>query len=205
MTPSELGCLILAGPNGGGKTTVYRDLLAQGFISSDMLYINTDDNLVELRREGEASELDAARLSIRQLGAAIDGRKSFAFETTLSSHHSIRTIKRARGAGYRIGLLYVILQDVALHQARIETRVQLGGHFVAGADVARRYRTSVMNLARNLELFDEGIVFDNSMRDTPRHLMRIDSGRLSRLRDFDIRSDFDNYIWNTLTQYEPPW
>ena len=161
-----------------------------------MAYINTDDNLIALRRRGLASEIEAARMSIRQLDAAMAHKRDFAFETTLSSRHSIRTIERARTAGYRVGLIYVLLQNVELHMARIRTRVELGGHFVRDAEVARRYHTSLKNLAGHLELFDEGYVIDNSLPDTPRRVIRITSGRVGKLPDFDRRLDFDNFLWD---------
>jgi predicted ABC-type ATPase len=123
MTPSQPECLILAGPNGGGKSTVYKRLIAKEKLPSDTIYVNTDDNLKTLERlDPTATDIAAGRLSISTLNEAISSKTDFVFETTLSSHHSIRTIEMARSAGYVVGLIYVLLQTVELHNARIRTR-----------------------------------------------------------------------------------
>lgn len=201
MSSEAPECLIVAGPNGGGKSTVFQALLEHGELPADLQYINTDENFRTLRSSDErASEIAAARVSIEQLDAAIVVRRNFAFETTLSSRHSIRTISKARAAGYRVGLLYVILQKVELHNARIRTRVALGGHFVSQVDVARRYRTSLKNLADNLEIFDEGCVIDNSGAGALRRIIGISAGHISRLADFDENLTFDRELWKRLAE-----
>lgn len=198
-------CLIIAGPNGGGKTTVYRHLLAQGQFPAALDYVNTDELLRELRLHAPAaSEIAAGRLSLIRINNLIDRRESFVFETTLSSQHSLRVMRRLRQSGYHVGLIFVLLQNVELHIARVATRVALGGHFVAERDIRRRYISALENMCRALDLFDEGYVVDNSPANSPRRLLSISSGRIGRLEGFDGRSEFDLMLWHKLLAWESP-
>ena len=199
-------CLFVAGPNGGGKSTVYERLLETGMFPVERLYINTDDIRRNIARQyGYASDIGAARISIDMVRSAIAERRDFVFETTLSSKHSVRSIEIARKSGFRIGLIFVVLQTAQLHIARIRTRVAQGGHSIPDADVFRRYRTSLTNFARILGHIDQGLVVDNSPPDSPRQLIKIVSGRLSRLEDFDPHLKFDADLWGYLADNEPPW
>ena len=199
-------CLFVAGPNGGGKSTVYARLLETGMFPVGRLHINTDDIRRNIEQQyGYASDIDAARISIDMVRNAIAERRDFVFETTLSSNHSVRSIEVAGKSGFRIGLIFVVLQTAELHIARIRTRVAQGGHAIPDADVLRRYRTSLTNFARMFGHIDEGLVVDNSPPDSPRQLIKIDSGRLSRLEDFDSNFKFDADLWEYLADNEPPW
>lgn len=144
-------------------------------------------------------------MSIARINDLISSRQSFVFETTMTSRHSIRAIERARQAGFRVGLIFVLLDSVELHIARVAARVAQGGHFVPEKDIRRRYVTAQRNLCHVLDLIDEGYVIDNSPAGSPRRLVAISGGKASRLEDFNPRSSFDLEFWQKLCDHEPSW
>jgi len=92
----------------------------------------------------------------------LESGRSFAVETTLSGHTYFRLIENARERGFLTRLFFVATDDVEINIERIRKRVADGGHSVPDADVARRYRRSLINLQRILPTFDEALMYDNS-------------------------------------------
>ncbi len=140
--------LIVAGPNGGGKTTFANALFAAE--ARGWPYLNAD----EIGREelshlppGEQA-IGAGRLLLARLDALVASDRDFGFETTLSSGLYARRIPTWRAKGYRIKLVYVRLASVEDSLARVALRVARGGHGVPETDVRRRFVRSLENLDR---------------------------------------------------------
>lgn len=87
---------------------------------------------------------------------------SFNQETTLCGHSIIRNIERAREYGYFVDLKYVGLDSADLAVKRVEQRVRDGGHGIPTTDVKRRYRESLHNLKKVIQLCDRVRLYDNS-------------------------------------------
>lgn len=80
------------------------------------------------------------------MGALVEAREGFAFETTLSSGLYARRIPSWRKLGYRVQLEYVRLPSVEASLERVARRVALGGHGIPEADIRRRFGRSLRNL-----------------------------------------------------------
>ena len=80
--------------------------------------------------------LEAGRITLKRLDDLESQRRSFAFESTLSSHALAKRLgSLSRMATVHIVYLWLPTADLAV--ARVAERVQVGGHDVP-ADVVRR-------------------------------------------------------------------
>ena len=134
-------CIIIAGPNGSGKTTFAREFLAKDarivhFVNADLIAAG----LSPLRPELAA--IAAGRLFLSELDRIGRSHSDFAFETTLSGTTYLERIRRWKADGYRIEIIYLRLTSANLALRRISVRVKQGGHNVPRNDVIRRFDRS---------------------------------------------------------------
>ena len=111
----------------------------------------------------ELAEIAAGRIFLRELDRLAKGHKDFAFESTLSGLTYLNRLKRWKGAGYRIEIVYLRISSPQLALRRIAARVKQGGHNVPRADVIRRFTRSWNNFANHYRLLaNVSSVYDNS-------------------------------------------
>ena len=155
-------CIVIAGPNGAGKTTFAREYLPKDarvvhFVNADLIA----SGLSPLRPELAA--LAGGRLFLAELDRLARARADFAFETTLSGLAYARRLKRWKGTGYRIEIVFLRLPSPQLALRRIAARVRQGGHNVPRSDVLRRFGRSWINFQRCYRpLADAWAVYDQS-------------------------------------------
>jgi predicted ABC-type ATPase len=138
---------LIAGPNGVGKTTYAMRHLRS--VSGSINFVNLDEIARGLSPlEPSQAQTDAARIALSRAHAFIEGRRTFAMETTLSGLAHLRLLEAAREAGMQRAMLYfsVVSPDICLE--RIARRVSEGGHDVAESIVRRQFERSAHNLAR---------------------------------------------------------
>lgn len=99
-----------AGPNGSGKSTITSLLRPV-----DMPYINADD----IQRVLGCDNLEAAKLAEAQRESCLEQKKSFCFETVLSTDRNLKLLQRARKQGFFIRCYYVLTVDPAINLARV--------------------------------------------------------------------------------------
>ncbi len=157
-------CLLIAGPNGSGKTTfameyLVRDARVINFVNADLVA----RGLSPLRPDFAA--VAAGRLVLREIDRYIGSRMDFAFESTLSGMGYVKRLRKMKAAGYHIEIIYLQVSSSALALKRIAARVKQGGHDVARADVVRRFTRSRKNFEEIYKpLADGWAVYDNSGR-----------------------------------------
>jgi len=157
--------LIVAGANGAGKTTlVYRYKKLIG----DIPFINPDDIAKEFDSKYDGRDnlliLKASKEALRRQQQMLRDKKSFGFETTFSGHRELKLMKKALFLGYDVRLVYIGLNSIIQNVKRVETRVQVGGHFVPSDIIARRYTKSMHNLLKGIKIASKTYIFDNSKK-----------------------------------------
>jgi len=166
-------CIIIAGPNGSGKTTFTREIASY---ISDLKYINPDEIAANLRQENPlASEttiqLTAGKTAVRQIENCLNNKVGFVTETTLSSHQSMALIERAQKQEYSISLIFLGVENPTISVARVESRVAKGGHYVAPEVVSRRFPASLANLQNAVCSVDRAQIIDNT---SCHHLLKLE-------------------------------
>ena len=78
----------------------------------------------------EDQAIAATRLFLKEIENHIHARRDFAFETTLSGRTYLRLIRRLRGQGWRVELLYLALPSAEIAQLRVAERVAHRGHSI---------------------------------------------------------------------------
>jgi predicted ABC-type ATPase len=100
--------LVIAGPNGSGKTTITVRLRAERW-SDGVEYINPDD--VARDRFGDwnspSAVIQAARWAEARREALLAARAGIAFETVFSVPDKVAFLQRARQAGYFVRLFFL--------------------------------------------------------------------------------------------------
>ncbi|WEZ83267.1 zeta toxin family protein [Rhizobium sp. 32-5/1] len=180
-------CIFLAGPNGAGKSTIYKNLDFPGvFVNADEVArgLSIADAAVRASRAG--------RIVLGELERLLSARIDFLYETTLSSHHSVNLLKRARDAGYETLLIFVALMSPDLHVKRVQQRVSRGGHDIPEVIIRRRYEIAFRNLSACLSISDTVMIFDNSS-DGARLVLETSGGRITR-NDIHPDNAFDRRV-----------
>ena len=137
--------MIIAGPNGSGKTTFVSEYLRDSEMS---VYISADaiaERLVSRPEEMDSVKIQAGRLFIKEIHELIEAETDFIVEVTLSGKGFARIISRLKRAGYTVAIVFVFLKSSETSVARVRNRVQAGGHHVPTEDVIRRFYRSKHN------------------------------------------------------------
>jgi len=157
--------LIVAGPNGSGKSSSYRDTEIEQ--SGRTIWIVNPDVLTVRIQDVEGLTLaDANRAAVERieawLDASVDVHKSVGVETVLSTGKYRRLVESAKGLGFAVWLVYVVLDSPERSIERIRLRVRKGGHDVPDEKVRSRYARSLEQLPWFLDQADEAWIYDNS-------------------------------------------
>src|SRR4051794_15348649 len=115
--------VVIGGPNGAGKTTSAFELLPKALNIHE--FVNADEiarGLSPLNPEATATALAAGRLMLERIRTLTEAGHSFAFETTCASRSHVRILRRCRGLGYRVTLLFLWLPSPGAAIARVSRR-----------------------------------------------------------------------------------
>lgn len=110
--------LVIAGPNGAGRTTVTERLRVERW-SEGVEYLNPDE--VARDRFGDWNSPTA----VAQAAAWTEGRReellaqgaSIAFETVLSTNGKVDFVRRAKAAGYFVRVFFIGTSDPRINAA----------------------------------------------------------------------------------------
>jgi predicted ABC-type ATPase len=152
--------LMIAGPNGSGKTSLTRWLRQHDIEFGE--YINPDDIASELFGTYDARVAEAQTIADRRREACIAARRSFSFETVMSHPSKVDILVRAGAAGFFAQLFFVGNDDPQLSVERVALRVAQGGHDVPTDKIIARWSRSMELLSSAIRSADEASVFDNS-------------------------------------------
>jgi predicted ABC-type ATPase len=174
LSPSEPGqphFLIIAGPNGSGKSSAYQASIAK-VEGREFRIINPDlftSRLVTKNKSTSNPNLDAVERIEAWLETSILAGHTVGVETVLSTAKYRRLVTLAKEIGYRVLLIYVLLDDPLRNVERVAIRVKRGGHDVPRDKILSRYWRSLEHLPWFLDHADQAWICDNSGA-TPRSI-----------------------------------
>ena len=174
MSPPQLW--LLAGGNGAGKTTFYRNSPAL----SGLPFVNADRIARRLRPDApEPVNVEAAVEADRLRTRYIESGVSFCAETVFSHPSKVQLVERAKANGYEVNLVYVHLAD-ELYAARVLQRVSEGGHDVPAEKILVRVFRLRERVREALPMCDSAWLYDNSDSDRPFELvLSVEASRIS--------------------------
>lgn len=153
---------LVAGCNGAGKTTASFTILPEVLACKE--FVNADEIARGLSPfQPEKVAVEAGRIMLHRIDNLLARGETFAVETTLATKIYQQKIAAAQQQGYSVTLLYFWLSSPELAKARVQTRVQEGGHNIAQEVIERRYWQR-LNLLFSiyLPLVDKAFIFDNT-------------------------------------------
>jgi predicted ABC-type ATPase len=135
----------------------------------------------------ETAAVEAARVMLRRFDELVRTRTSFACESTLASVTLAATLRRWRGLGYQVRVVYLWLPSVDLALARVKLRVQAGGHDVPDATVRRRFERGRANFfERYVPIADGWRLYDAAPPEGPELIATGQGPRRRRILNRDL-------------------
>lgn len=157
---------IIAGCNGAGKTTASMLLLPE--ILDCQEFVNADEIAKGISPfHPEEVAIQAGKLMLERINVLVEGEKSFAIETTLSTKSYKLLVDKAHQKGFKVQLVFFWLPNPIQAVERVSVRVREGGHDIPRDVILRRYSTGIYNLFNiYMNIVDSWIVVENF--NTPR-------------------------------------
>lgn len=180
--------IIIAGPNGSGKTSVTQKFLHHEW-AEGTIYINPDQVAKDMFGDWNDSVavLKAANYCSGLREQCLIEKKSFVFETVFSAQDKIDFVIRAKKAGFFIRIFFISTSSPTINASRIAKRVMEGGHDVPITKILSRYNKSIQNCKTVASIIDRLYVYDNSIDDADaRALYRLSNGILAKQYSTDI-------------------
>jgi predicted ABC-type ATPase len=180
--------IIIAGPNGSGKTSVTQKFLHHEW-SDGTIYINPDDVANDVFGDWNSQEavIKAANYCADLREKCLNDKVSFVFETVFSAKDKLKFVLRAKNAGFFVRLFYISTSSPQINASRIAKRVIEGGHDVPISKIVSRYSKSIANCIFVSKFVDRLYVYDNSIdNQDARLLFRLSNGVLAKQYVTDI-------------------
>ena len=127
---------------------------------------------------------------------------SLTFETVMSSPDKVAFLHKAQQAGYRTYLYFVATEDAEINVARVQYRVQTGGHPVAQDKIRSRYVRSLGLLAQAVSHADRAYIFDNSGADRV-WIAEVTDGTEVEMKTDEMPAWFKTALWDQFEAGEP--
>jgi len=163
--------VVVAGHNGAGKTTIYRERIYGAIAGLLTEHLNPDEiekaitlDLGEHSLSKEEFEERAAKEAAHLRQQYLDREINFSFETVFSDpvQDKVRFMAEARRRGYLVVLIAVGLESIEKSKARVAIRHAKGGHNVREDKIEGRYERVLLNFAHGARVATLAVFFDNS-------------------------------------------
>ena len=198
--PLKPRLIVVAGPNGSGKTSITEQLLRHEWMGG-CEYVNPDyiarDEFGDWNEPEAVSKAAVRAAEVRE--RCVQEGRSLAFETVLSMPDKIDFIQRAKRAGFFVRLFFVGTDNPAINAKRVALRVMEGGHDVPISKIISRYTRSLANCSVAARIADRAYIYDNSVDNvSPQLVFRTSEGKLIR-----HYSDINPWVLEILREIDP--
>jgi predicted ABC-type ATPase len=122
-------------------------------------------------------------------------KKTFSYETVMSSPTKLHELEMANELGYRTHLYFICTDDIEKNIERVKTRVKKGGHDVDINKIQTRYFKTLENLADAIKLTHRAYLFDNS-GEKYNLLVEIYQGKAFKFHTEKLPYWFEEYVYN---------
>ena len=180
--------IVIAGPNGSGKTSITSKILHHEWLE-DSEYINPDNVARDVFGDwnNQDAVLKAANYCNDWRERCLAELKSHIFETVMSATDKVDYILRAKEAGFFVRLFFVSTESPTINAKRVANRVLNGGHDVPIPKIISRYDKSIANCIALAPYVDRLYVYDNSIENTEaRLLFRMSNGKVVKSYTDDV-------------------
>ncbi len=167
-------------------------LLKKADLLDDVRALKFNDNKLSFYSVSNNSYFSSVIADFIRQNLAIQ-RKSFTFETVMSSHDKIDFLKNTKQIGYRNYLYFVATNDPLINISRVKYRVANGGHPVPEDKIISRYYRSLELLIEAIKYTDRAYIFDNSL-DQQFLLAEITNAKDIELKSTEVPAWFEKYI-----------
>jgi predicted ABC-type ATPase len=195
--------VVIAGPNGSGKTSLTQDLRLHEWVTGEgCVYVNPDDIAQNVYGDWNSKEatINAANEADRIREDCLKQGHSLVFETVMSAENKVDFLLRAKAAGYFIRLFFISTDSPTINAARVAQRVTEGGHTVPIEKIINRYSKSIVNCAVVARFVDRTYVYDNSVDEQKAtRLFRAVEGKLYKTYQENI-NPWAKIVFDTLEQ-----
>ena len=127
---------------------------------------------------------------------------SFTLETVMSSPDKVELLHKAQQAGYRTYLYFVATEDPEINVARVQYRVETGGHPVAEDKIRSRYVRSLQLLSQAVSYADRAYIFDNSGSERV-WIAEVTDGVGIEMKTDEIPAWFKTALWDKFEPEDP--
>ncbi|MCD8211053.1 MAG: AAA family ATPase [Prevotella sp.] len=172
--------IVIAGPNGSGKTTITSKFLQHGWLKAAE-YINPDIVAQEIFGNWNDSHavLQALQYCDDKREECLCEHSSMIFESVMSTDSKVDFIRKAKEEGYFIRVFFISTNDPSINASRIAKRVMKGGHGVPIEKIISRFSKSIINCGMVSKIVDRTYVYDNSSEDSEATILfRLSDGKL---------------------------
>ncbi len=155
--------IIIAGPNGSGKTSVTSQILKHEW-TSNSIYINPDEIAQQELGDWNSPQktLKAAKIATDRRYECLQKKQNLIFETVFSSPEKIEFINIAKEKGYFIRLFFICTNHPSINASRIANRVMQGGHEVPISKIISRFQKAILNCITVSNIVDRLYIYDNT-------------------------------------------
>lgn len=176
--------IVLAGPNGAGKSTLYATYVAPyfrgPFINADIIQRD------ELKNSSPEASYEAAAIATARRRDHLEAGLDFVTETVFSHPSKLALIGEAQAHDFHVRLMHIGVEAADISVARVNDRVEEGGHAVPEGKVRERYERS-------------GPLKSKSFASDPLTLRSKAEGIPALLR----ASGFSPRVWRSITRAKP--